>query len=257
MGSLFQYFSKFWKSKNYLSNKEENLIKDIEKLLGYKIQKHFYYLKALTHRSYLEILPSGSKSNERLEFLGDAVLDLIVAEYLFLNFPEDDEGELTKIRSRLVDRIALSDAANLLKIDRFLLIEESFHANIEDSKKTIRADALEALIGAIYLDTGLENTKNFVVENIIKPSLNKGNHQIDKNYKGQLLELTHSNKLNTPLYKIIQEEGPEHNKLFLVSVIINDEQYGIGEGKNKKTAEQNAAKAALQKLSQQNFPKLN
>lgn len=248
MDSVFQFLTKFWKSEKVLSSKEENLIREIEVLLGYKIQKHFYYLKALTHRSYLETLPPGSKSNERLEFLGDAVLDLIVAEYLFLNFEDEDEGELTKIRSRLVDRVALSDAAELINLDRFLLIEESFHNNLEDGKKTVRADALEALIGAIYLDTNLKITTDFVIKNVIKPNFQKGYHQIDKNYKGQLLEFTHSQKMCTPVYKILQEEGPEHNKKFVVCVIVDGEELGIGEGKNKKSAEQNAARSALQKL---------
>ncbi len=248
MGFLFNLVSRFKKIENNLSIKEKKIIKEIEMLLDYKIQKHSFYLKALTHRSYLEILPEGSKSNERLEFLGDAVLDLIVAEYLFQNLPEKDEGELTKIRSRLVDRISLSNVAESLNLDRFLLIEENFHNNLEDGKKTVRADALEALIGAIYLDTGLENTKKFVIKNIVKPSFNKGYHQIDKNYKGQLLELTHSKKIGTPVYKIIQEEGPEHNKLFVVSVFINNEEFGKGEGKNKKSAEQNAAKSALETI---------
>ena len=221
----------------------KNSKKELEIILDYNFKNPDLLRQSLIHKSFDNL-----SNNERLEFLGDAVLDLIVAEYLFQNLPEKDEGELTKIRSRLVDRISLSNVAESLNLDRFLLIEENFHNNLEDGKKTVRADALEALIGAIYLDTGLENTKKFVIKNIVKPSFNKGYHQIDKNQKGQLLELTHSKKIGTPVYKIIQEEGPEHNKLFVVSVFINNEEFGKGEGKNKKTAEQNAAKSALETI---------
>ncbi|OGU61810.1 MAG: ribonuclease III [Ignavibacteria bacterium RBG_13_36_8] len=224
-------------------------IRSIEKLLGFKIVNTEYYIKALTHRSYLEISNQIDKSNERLEFLGDSVLGLIVAEYLFRNFRNKEEGFLTKSRSHIVNRDALALVAKKIKLQKFLLYNDRFIKDSDEGMKTIMADALEALIGAIYIDLGIEKAKMFITKNIIEPSLIAGYYRIDNNYKGQLLEFTHARELGTPIYKVIEEEGPDHNKVFTVQVLIEERVLGIGKGKSKKTAEQEAAKIAFQELN--------
>ncbi len=223
-------------------------IRNLGKFLNYKIKNPHFFLKAITHSSYLDNHPDLKKSNERLEYLGDAVLSLIVGEYLFENFPNQNEGYLTKIRSHLVDKIALAKAAETIKLDKYLLFEKRYINDSAEGLKTITADALEALIGALYLDGGLETVRKFILTYIINPNLKSGYFEIDHNFKGKLLELTHSRKLSPPEYKLIKAEGPDHNRIFTIKVMIGDKIFGIGTGKNKKNAEQKAAKIALTKL---------
>lgn len=220
-------------------------VKSLEKLLGFNTVNKEYYIKALTHRSFLEISPDIEKSNERLEFLGDSVLGLIVAEYLFRNFQDKEEGFLTKSRSHIVNRDALAIAAKKIKLDKFMLFNDKFLKDSDEGMKTIMADALEAIIGAIYVDSGIERAKAFVTKNIIEPSLINGYYRIDTNYKGQLLELSHAMNLGTPNYKVKNESGPDHNKIFTVQVVIGEMIYGEGMGKSKKSAEQESARAAI------------
>ena len=223
-----------------------DLLKKIENFLGFQISHPEYFVKALTHRSYLELSPDIIKSNERLEFLGDSVLGLVVAEFLFSNFSEEDEGYLTKTRSHFVNRDALANAAEKMKLQRFILYDKRFLKGSHEGMRTIMADALEAVIGAIYLDAGLKKAEDFVRKRVIHPSFKSGGFMVDKNYKGQLLEFTHAEKMETPSYKTISEEGPDHDKNFIVNVLIGSEVVGTGEGKNKKSAEQDAAKKALE-----------
>ena len=231
---------------------------ELEKVIGAKITNANLYVKALTHRSYLDRFPEIKKSNERLEFLGDSVLGLIAAEYLFKTHKSEEEGFLTKSRSLLVNKEALSKAAELMNLKKFVLYERKFINSSVSGLKTINADALEALIGAVYLDAGLKTAENFVCKKIFNPLLKSNILKNDQNYKGQLLEFVHSLKLKSPYYKLVKEEGPEHNKRFYISVYINDVLYGEGKGKNKKTAEQLAAKTALYKLKNEypgnNYP---
>jgi len=213
------------------------------------IRNREYFIKALTHRSFLDISPELKKNNERLEYLGDAVLDLIVSEYLFKNFPDEDEGFLTKSRSHLVDKKSLADAAEAINLERFILYNKKFLRGSEGGLRTILADAMEALIGAIYLDQGLAEAAKYVKRYIIRPGVKSGTLHADKNYKGQLLEFTHINKWDNPLYVCVKEDGPQHSKTFTIHAIVNGVVAGEGVGKNKKGAEQMAAKQALDKLS--------
>lgn len=243
------------KNRLFKKNKSEaNLaigekLAQLERLLGFKINSRIYFIKALTHRSYLELEPSINKSNERLEFLGDSVLGLIVAEYLFQKFSEEDEGFLTKTRSHLVDKNALAEAAERMDLSSLILFNQKFVNGSSIGMKSILADAVEALISAIYIDQGLRVAKAFVEKWIILPALNSGSFEVDKNFKGQLLERTHSLRIEQPIYELVNEQGPEHDKLFTVNVLIGEEIYGEGRGKSKKAAEQNAAQNALQKLN--------
>ncbi|MBI9073679.1 MAG: ribonuclease III [Melioribacteraceae bacterium] len=223
-------------------------LKALESLLGYKIKKHNYFIKALTHRSYLEISPQSKKSNERLEFLGDSVLGLIVAEYLFEKYPDNDEGFLTKSRAHIVNKDALAESANLIELNEFLLFDKRYLRGSIKGIRSINADALEALIGAIYIDGGLSRATEFIREWIIDPHMKKGTLKRDKNFKGQLLEYTHAKKMDNPIYRVVKEDGPEHDKLFTIEVFIGAKPYGTGEGQNKKSTEQEAAKKALIKL---------
>ena len=220
----------------------------LKRILGFTPRNKSYFIKALTHSSYLELYPELSKSNERLEFLGDSVLSMIVANHLFENFTSEEEGFLTKSRAALVNREHLYIAAQEIGLDKIILYNEKYLRDSMEGMQTIYADGLEALIGAIFLDQGLSKTKEFVIERIVQPYEVDQNFLVDTNYKGQLLEYAHSKRLQPPRYIIRSEEGPPHKKEFIIDVFLGDELFGTGNGKNKKAAEQEASKNALQKL---------
>jgi ribonuclease III len=226
-----------------------NKFYELEKILEFPIKNKSYYIQALMHRSFLEELENEDKSNERLEFLGDSVLSLVVAEYLFENFPDENEGFLTKIRAKLVNRIALSDAAEEIGLAKFILINHNLTNTFARASKTVLSDAFEALIGAVYLDHDLEVSKKFINRVLINPITKDGDYLIDENYKSQLLEYAQANRFDVPNYIVIEEVGPQHDRTFTVKVNLGNDYYGIGTGKNKKTAEQSAAKSALEKIN--------
>lgn len=221
----------------------------IEELVGVKPQKKQYFIKAFTHRSYLEKTSDGIKSNERLEFLGDSILGKITAEYLFLKYLDEDEGFLTKSRSHLVNKHSLEKIGFDLDLQDLVLINDKYLWKDKKKLSNIVADCVEALIGAIFLDMGEEIAKEFVIKNVIEPQVLNGDINYDKNYKGQLLELSHANKLDQPIYKIIEQSGPQHDKTYTIEVFVSETINGVGEGSNKKIAEQNAAKTALSKTT--------
>lgn len=252
---MVQFFTriKSFFSRNKFHSPEKKLekiviekTKQIEKFFGFKINDPQYFIKALTHRSYLDVIPQLSKSNERLEFLGDSVLGLVVSDHLFETFENEEEGFLTKYRALMVDRDALAKAASDMGLKNFILFDTRFVNGSDSGMKTILADALEAMIGAIYLDQGFQTAQKVINKWIIEPNTIDGSLPPDKNFKGRLLESSHAKNLGSPLYKVIKEEGPEHDKKFTVEVYVGGKHYGIGEGKSKKTAEQAAAKAALE-----------
>lgn len=226
----------------------EGKLTRLEKLIGYKIKDPTFYIKAITHRSYAEFTDYHLRSNERLEFLGDSVLSLIIAEYLFKDFPNEDEGFLTKTRSQLVNREALGRVAEKISLMDYMLVGSNFQKMSSKGAQSIISNAIEALIGAIYLDAGLPAARLFVEKAIINPGIKEGLYLVDKNYKSQLLEFTQSRKLENPIYNLVKEDGPHHNKVFTMEVFIDNVSYGLGDGKNKKQAEQNAAQDALIKI---------
>lgn len=221
----------------------------LEQLVGFSIKDKSQFIQALMHRSFLEHNTDFKFSNERLEFLGDSVLSLIVAEYLFDAFPEKDEGFLTKIRAKLVNRITLAEAAEKIKLQDFLLISKNLSHTFSNGSRTVLCDALEALIGAIYLESGLEASSKFIHKTIIAPNIKEGEYLVDENYKSQLLEYAQANRMEIPVYEVAKEEGPQHNRLFTIKVMIGEEEFGTGKGRNKKSAEQNAAKVAMQLIA--------
>lgn len=200
------------------------------------------------HRSFLEELSAEDISNERMEFLGDSVLSLVVAEYLFETFPDEDEGFLTKTRAKLVNRFALSDAAETVGLEKFILINQNLSNSFSKASKTVLSDAFEAIIGAIYLDNDLNIARKFIHNVLIDPLIKDGEYLKDENYKSQLLEYAQANKLETPNYVVVKEEGPQHDRIFTIKVTVGKEISGMGTGKNKKSAEQNAAKRALAQI---------
>ena len=246
----------FRRSKGKLSEDGEtapqdlvyNNIKKFEDLIGYTIRNRHVFVQALLHRSFLQQAPQAIGSNERLEFLGDSILNLIVGEYLYHHYSEAEEGELTKTRSRLVNRKALAAYAKAIHLSQFILMSPSAAQSIGKGYDTIIADTYEAVIAAIYLDGGYEAAKKFVEKQIIA-ALRKGSVVTsDENYKSMLLEYAQSKGLGVPRYMIVKEEGPDHDRTFTVDVMLNDVRRGSGSGKNKKEAEQAAASQALEGL---------
>jgi ribonuclease III len=203
------------------------------------------FLQALLHRSYLQFLEGPWNSNERLEFLGDAILNFIVAEHLFITYPDMEEGELTKLRSRLVNRKILAQRAKDLHLSEYLLLSSSAVQSIDSGSESIIADAVESVIGALYLDGGIEAARKFIYITLLKNAEVFNSAMADDNYKSTLLEYTQAHSLGIPRYSVIHEEGPEHDRRFTIEVSIEAQTYGSGFGRSKKEAEQSAAARAL------------
>lgn len=221
----------------------------IEALIGTPVGEMAFYEQALRHRSILRGEPdSHLLSNERLEFLGDAVLGFITAEHLFRQFPERDEGFLTRMRSKIVNGQALSHFATALDLGSLILLSDNMAQSNGRRNPTILADALEAVIGAVFLDLGEAAARRFVQERILEViDLEDLAHQHD-NYKSLLLEYVQALGWEQPQYQVADEDGPSHEKTFTVEVILNDDAYGRGRARSKKKAEQEAASQALDRL---------
>ena len=220
-----------------------------EQALGYKINQKELFLEALSHRSYIHLPDNHTLvSNERLEFLGDSILNMVVAQYLFQLHSDLPEGDLTKMRSRLVNRKSLAIFAGQIHLQDFILMGTSIPRSIDRGLEKILADAYEAVIAAIYLDNGFPGAEQFIKHQMLSAIENKLVTIEDANYKSQLLEYSQAESLSPPRYITIKEEGPDHDRVFTVEVYLGDQPYGVGMGKNKKDAEQSAAEKALQKL---------
>lgn len=208
--------------------------------------------RALTHRSYLNENPDYPlEDNERLEFLGDAILDFIIGEYLYHRFPEMAEGQLTNLRSALVRTERLAEFAVNLNLGQHLFLGRGEEENGGRERVAILCDAFEALIGALYLDSDIDQTRGFVYT-VIEPSLEEIiTSAIEKDAKSQLQELAQSYYQVTPTYRTVKEQGPDHAKEFTVEALIGDKIYGQGRGFSKQTAAQEAAWQALQLLQEE------
>ena len=219
-------------------------ISKFEDTINYKFEKKSYILEALTHSSYSNE-NKNYKFNERLEFLGDSVLSIVISDYLFKKEKNLPEGELTKLRANIVCEESLSEVAGQIHLGEYLLLGKGEEATGGRDRISILADALEAIIAAIYLDGGLEEASKFIfrfMEEIIENSIEG---KIFRDYKTYLQEVLQSKGEQHIWYKLIEEKGPDHNKRFVMEVGINDKVLGVGEGKSKKDAEQVAAKSAL------------
>lgn len=217
-----------------------------EKIIGITFKNKDILRQAFTHRSYLnEHRDSELVHNERLEFLGDAVLELIVTEYLYSKYPDNNEGELTAYRSALVNAITLSDAASKIGINDFLLLSKGEAKDTGRARQIILANAIEALIGAIFLDQGYEIAKYFISNNIFNLIEKIIEEKTWLDAKSKFQEQAQDHEAITPQYKTIKEEGPDHDKHFTVGVFLGKNKVAEGSGKSKQEAEQVAADNAL------------
>ena len=222
-------------------------LKELEQRIGYTFQNQKLLEHSMRHSSYAnEKHMKKTECNERLEFLGDAVLELVSSEFLFFENPNMPEGELTRTRASMVCEPSLAFCARELKLGDYLLLgkgEEHTGGRFRDS---ITSDALEALIGAIYLDGGFANAKEFILRFVLNDLENK---KLFYDSKTILQELVQGEFSETVSYKLLKEEGPDHNKSFFVAVYIGETAYGEGQGRTKKAAEQQAAYQAILELN--------
>ena len=228
------------------------MLKDLEAVIGYKFRNISLLQNALTHSSYAnERWHNSLLSNERLEFLGDSVLGMLVAEYLYRNFPNRPEGELTRMRADMVCEQTLAAAANRIGLGQHLLLGHGEEQGGGRTRSSILADAMESVIAASFLDGGreaaLQIVRTFIFVEVPVTKL----HNAD--YKTQLQEMVQQKKNQTLSYELVGQSGPDHDKRFDVEVSLNGVVVGFGSGSSKKRAEQDAARAAIEKL----FPEKN
>ena len=223
------------------------MIKDLEAAIGYHFHNITLLQNALTHSSYAnECWHDSLKSNERLEFLGDSILGMVVAEYLYKNFPDRPEGELTRMRADMVCETSLASVAARIDLGKHLQLgngEERFGGR---NRASILADAVESVIAACFLDGGMEAAKAFVQQFVLCDVPVKKLHNQD--YKTALQELVQQKKDQVLTYTLVGESGPDHAKCFMVEVSLNGKPVGRGEGPSKKRAEQDSARDAIEKL---------
>ena len=223
------------------------MIKDLEASIGYKFQNIYLLQNALTHSSYAnERWHNSLLSNERLEFLGDSILGMLVAEYLFRAFPDRPEGELTRMRADMVCETTLAAVANRIGLGEHLLLGHGEERLGGRTRASILADAVESVIAAAFLDGGREAALGIVRRYILVEVPVKKLNNVD--YKTQLQELVQQKKNQILVYRLTGESGPDHDKHFDVEVLLNGQSVGTGSGSSKKRAEQDAARCAIERL---------
>ena len=223
------------------------MIKDLETAIGYSFRNITLLQNALSHSSYAnERWHNSLMSNERLEFLGDSVLGMLVAEYLYKTFPDRPEGDLTRMRADMVCEQALAKVANKLELGKHILLGHGEAQGGGNSRPSILADAVESVIAACFLDGGMEAAKAFVTQFILCDVPLKHRYNVD--HKTELQELVQKKRDQVLSYELIGESGPDHDKRFTVAVSLNGEKIGEGNGSSKKRAEQEAARTALETL---------
>jgi len=223
------------------------MIKELEEAIGYSFHNITLLQNALSHSSYAnERWHDSLKSNERLEFLGDSVLGMVVAEHLYRNFPDRPEGELTRMRADMVCEQALAIVANRIGLGKHLMLGHGEEQSGGRARASILADAVESIIAAAFLDGGMAAAKAFIQKFVLCDVPVSKLHNAD--YKTALQELIQQKKDQVLSYTLIGESGPDHNKQFRVQVSLNEEPVGVGTGSSKKRAEQEAAREAIAKL---------
>lgn len=215
-------------------------LRNLEERIGYTFEKKQLIIEALTHRSYKK-----PYNNERLEFLGDAVLDLVVGEFLFHKFENSDEGILSKIRASLVNENGFAKLARLINLGDYIYLSPAEENNNGREKPSLLSNAFEALIGAIYLESGLDKSKEIAQALITQAHPVIDLETLSKDYKTALQEITQATHGITPTYVVLDSFGPDHKKEFEIAIILDDEQIAKAMGKSKKEAQQKAAKKAL------------
>lgn len=214
----------------------------LEALVGVTFDERTHLLTAITHRSYLnEHREATQAHNERYEFLGDAVLELVVTDFLFYKYPEKPEGELTAIRAALVNTISLADAAGKLNLSGFLLLSKGEEKDTGRARQYILANTFESIIGAIYLDRGYEEAKEFVARNLFDKTETIVAKRLWQDAKSRFQELAQEHTGITPNYDTLGQVGPDHDRVFTVGVFLGTEKIAEGKGRSKQEAEQSAA----------------
>lgn len=227
------------------------MIKELETAIGYRFQNISFLQNALAHSSYAnERWHNSLMSNERLEFLGDSILGMVVADHLYRSFPNRPEGELTRMRADMVCERALAKVAHQIGLGDHVLLGKGEEQGGGRNRESILADAVESIIAACYLDGGMDAAKQFVERFVLSDVPVTKLHNAD--YKTALQELVQQKKNQTIQYTLVGESGPDHDKQFRVELSINGEVIGSGTGTSKKRAEQEAARVAIEALSQQN-----
>ncbi|MDO8522011.1 MAG: ribonuclease III [bacterium] len=219
---------------------------EFEEKIGYTFKNERLLEQAFTHRSHLnENRASGREHNERLEFLGDAVLELVVTEFLFAKYPDKPEGDLTSYRAALVNTVSISDSATKLGMNEFLLLSRGEAKDTGRARAIILANAFEAVIGAMYLDQGYEPAKKFIAEQLFHKTDEVVAKGLWQDAKSRFQEIAQEKETVTPSYDVISQTGPDHDKNFVVGVYLGEERIATGEGRSKQEAEQVAAQKAL------------
>jgi ribonuclease-3 len=220
----------------------------LEEKLGYRFRDVSLCETALTHRSWLnETNESGRSDNERLEFLGDSVLSLAISDILMRRYPEHPEGELSKARSALVNEAGLARVSEGLVLGQWIFLGRGEEQAGGRQKRSLLSNALEALVGAVYLDGGFTATFG-VVERLFTPALADAPVNTARDFKSRLQEISQSRLQLAPVYTVIGQHGPDHDKTFEVAICLGEKEYGRAQGKSKKEAQQNAAELALARL---------
>lgn len=222
---------------------------DLETRLGYTFGDKSLLTRALTHRSYLNENPDlPYLDNERLEFLGDAILDFVAAEYLYQRFPEMSEGDLTSLRAALVKGETLARFAAELGVPPYVLMSRGEDSAGGRTRVPLLAGCFEAIVGALYLDRGLDAARALVLR-FLNPEADRAHRErLDRDPKSMLQEMSQGHLQVTPQYRLVETRGPDHAKEFTVEVVIQDQVYGRGTGRSKQVAEQEAARVALEAL---------
>jgi ribonuclease-3 len=221
-------------------------ISAIQTLLGVQFTDTALLLSAITHRSYLnEHREATWDHNERLEFLGDAVLELVVTDYLFRQYPEKPEGELTAVRAALVNTVSLSAASEQLGINQYLLMSKGEAKDMGRARQYILANVFEACIGAIYLDQGYEAAAQFIAQRLFAKTDEIVRKRLWQDPKSRFQELAQERASITPTYETIGQTGPDHDRVFTVGVFLRHEKVAEGQGRSKQEAEQQAAERAI------------
>ncbi|HFU74048.1 MAG TPA: ribonuclease III [Helicobacteraceae bacterium] len=222
-------------------------IQTLQEKLDYTFKNKQLLIEALTHKSYKQ-----PYNNERLEFLGDAVLDLVVGEYLFENFPQHDEGKLSKMRASLVNEEGFTKLAMHLELGEYIHLSNAEENNSGRTKPSLLSNAFEAVMGAIYLEAGLERVHSIAIRILEAAHEEISLESLFKDFKTTLQELTQAQFGVTPEYKLISATGPDHKKEFEIAVFIQDKEYARASGKSKKIAQQEAALLAMKILKKGN-----
>lgn len=225
----------------------KNSLEKLEKLLKVVFNDKKILLSAITHRSYLnEHKEATWDHNERLEFLGDAVLELVVTDFLFAKYLEKPEGELTAIRAALVNTVSLSAAAEKLAVNEFLLMSKGEAKDLGRARQYILANVFEACIGAIYIDGGYDAAKDFIADRLFPKTEEIVRKRLWQDAKSRLQELSQEHVSVTPTYETIGQTGPDHDRIFTVGVFLKREKIAEGVGRSKQEAEQQAAERAIE-----------